>query len=223
MLFELTKCFALLSKKQDGTFLKMWCEEGTFRFHMSNNNNFRQSTFRQSSSNQHIMSTPDPRSSTLSTPDPKPNYGIKLRENEDEEQPRKDEEEEETKQREDEQLEGVQTEDGQLEEEQQECDKIQEGNDSDKSRVNVNQYGYPERGHFKQAIFSYCKDVNIIQYHYRGPLIYQVPSCCSLCKIHANNSLKYVCVKHSDSAWHEWTTDCEKINPTYDLTYLEPI
>ena len=79
MLFELTKCFALLSKKQDGTFLKMWCEEGTFRFHMSNNNNIRQSTFRQSTFNHHNMSTPDPRLSTLSTSDPKPNYRLKLR------------------------------------------------------------------------------------------------------------------------------------------------
>ena len=210
MLLELTKCFALLSKKQDGTFLKMWCEEGTFRFHMSNNNNFRQSTFRQSSSNQHIMSTPDPRSSTLSTPDPKPNYGIKLRENEDEEQPRKDEEEEETEQKEDEQPGDEQTEDGQLEEEQQECDKIQEGSESvlssksDKFQEYVDNGGYPQKGTFTRGIFSYCKGA----YHIGS-------RCCPLCKIHMNRRLEFVCGKHGDSFWHEETSECERVEPEY--------
>ena len=68
MLLELTKCFARVSRKQDGTFLKMWCEGGAFRFHMSNNNISRQSTFRHPSFNQHTVST----SSTMSTPDPRP-------------------------------------------------------------------------------------------------------------------------------------------------------
>ena len=78
--------------------------------------------------------------------------------------------------------------------------------ESDKSMVNVNQYGYPEKGHFKQAIFSYCKDVIILEYAYHGPTIYKV-QCFSLCKIHANNSLKYVCGTHRGSGWHEWSTE----------------
>ena len=60
-MIQLTKCFVLISKKQDGTFLKVWKEDGTYRFHMSNNN-IQQSTF-----SQQISSTPDQRTKIFNT------------------------------------------------------------------------------------------------------------------------------------------------------------
>ena len=226
ILLELTKCFARVSSKQDGTFLKMWCEGGAFRFHMSNNNNSRQSTFRHPSFNQHTMSTPsttstpdprpstqdpgpstlDPGPSTLSTPDPEPICELNLREGvgekvqRDEEQPSDEDEEPKDQPMIGEQPDGKQTE-----------------GESDESITNVNQYGYPDKGRFERAIYSYCEDVEIISPYSSHPLIDQVPCCCSLCKIHVNNNLKYVCYEHRGSAWHERTIHCVKINPTYDI------
>ena len=145
ILVELTKCFAMLSKKQDGTFLKMWSEAGTFKFHMSNNN-IRHTSF------QHIISTPDPK------PKIKTDHGLKLIEQEKEEQSQKDEEEDEDGQLEDEQPEGEQPEDEQqdehLEEEQQE-----------KENVNTNQENSENCAHPEKVvkrnrrIFSYGVNV----------------------------------------------------------------
>ena len=130
MLLELTKCFAMVSKKQDGTFLKMWYEGGAFKFHMSNNNNTKQSTFRHPSFNQHTMSTPDPRPSTLdpglSTPDPEPICELDLREDEDEH----------------------------LEEEQQEKENI------DTNQENSENCAHPEKVvKSDRKILSYCNNV----------------------------------------------------------------
>ena len=226
ILTELTKCFSMLANKHDGTFLKLWSEEGNIKFHLSNNN-VRQTSFQHSTFSHHPISTPKQKleekvDETRVLRDEK---GVLNEDGEPEEHPQNDvDEQRDEEQGREEQPEGKKTEVVEQQERVtlQDCSVDVRPPESDKSMVNVNQYGYPEKGHFKQAIFSYCKDVIIIEYAYRGPTIYKV-QCCSLCKIHANNSLKYVCVKHSDSAWHEWTTDCEKINPTYDLTYLEPI
>ena len=149
-----------------------------------------------------------PSSNTISTPERKlgeeandkqvqrDEKGVVNEQNKDkkhEEQPRKDEEEEKDEQREEEQPEGKQTED-----EQQERVTIQENSvsalssESDTSLEKVNQYGYLDKGHFKHAIFSYCEGVQWTFVRTR----LQDFQCCSLCKIHANNSLKYVCNKH---------------------------
>ena len=200
---------------------------------MSNNNISRHSTFRRPSFNQHTMSTPsttstpdprpstqdpgpstqdpgpstlDPGPSTLTTPDPEPICELNLREGvgekvqRDEEQPSDEDEEPKDQPMIGEQPDGKQTE-----------------SESDESMANVNQYGYPDKGLFERAVYSYCEDVKIITPHSSRPLIDQVPCCCSLCKIHVNNNLKYVCYEHRGSAWHERTIHCEKINPTYDI------
>ena len=144
------------------------------------------------------MSTPDPRPSTLdpgpstlSTPDPEPICELDLREDvgekeqRDEKQPDEKNEDEEPKDHPmiGEQPDGKQTEDK-----------------SDNSLVNVNQYGYPNKGHFERAIYSYCT----------GTSAGLKPSCCSLCKIRAfgGGSVKYDCVRHQDARWHERNNDC---------------
>ena len=87
--------------------------------------------------------------------------------------------------------------------------------ESDKSLANVNQYGYPDKGRFERAIFSYCSKQQGTQFIGRSISYVQ---CCSLCRIHADNSLKYVCFcdEHRGSGWHEWSTECHKIEPGYD-------
>ena len=140
-LVELTKCFVMLSKKQDGTFLKMWSEAGTFKFHMSNNN-IRHTSF------QHIISTPDPK------PKIKTDHGLKLIEQEEEEQSQKDEEEEEDGQLEDEQLVDEHLEDEHLEEEQQEKENV------DTNQENSENCAHPEKVvKNSRKIFSYCVNV----------------------------------------------------------------
>ena len=144
------------------------------------------------------MSTPDPRPSTLdpgpstlSTTDPEPICELDLREDvgekeqRDEKQPGDEDVEPKDHPMIGEQPDGKQTEEK-----------------SDNSLVNVNQYGYPNQGHFERATYSYCS----------GTSAGLKPSCCSLCKIHAFNSrLKYVCVMHEDARWHERNPGCTKV------------
>ena len=52
-MIELTRCFSMLAKRHDGTFLKLWSDGGSIKFHLSNNNvrrmNVQHSTFSQNS------------------------------------------------------------------------------------------------------------------------------------------------------------------------------
>ena len=206
-LIELTKCFYMLTKCHDGTFLKFWSEGGTIRFHLSNNNvrrtNFQHSSFRQPTFSQQSTSTPN-----LKLGERLDDQGVLNDEkNEDKDHPLNDVNELKDEKQPDEKNEDKEPKDHPLNGEQP--DRKQTEDKSDKSLVNVNQYGYPDKGHFEWAIFSYCWGTH------SGMNAY----CCSLCKIHApNNGLKYFCSTHRGSGWHEWTTECEKSYPNIILT-----
>ena len=209
ILIELTKCFATLAKGHDGTFLKMWSDEGTFKFHFSNNNvrqpSFQHSTFSKQS---------------ISTPEPKPSYGRKLGEKGDKKQSQSDEEGAVDEQNEDNQPEDGQTEDEtedvRLDDEQQMRDVVKEcGVESDKVILStpdkfqeyVNSPDYPHTigGRFKGGskkgiIYSWCEkeycrqcESNVILQNKHG----------------INSRIKIFCDTHRDSHWHELTPQCK--------------
>ena len=212
-LIELTKCFYMLTKCHDGTFLKFWSEGGTIRFHLSNNNvrrtNFQHSSFRQPTFSQQSTSTPNQKLGER-VEDKRVLNGEK---NEDKDHPLNDVDEQSDQKQPDEKNEDREPKDHPLNGEQP--DGKQTENESDKSLAIVNQYGYPDKGRFERAIFSYCSGEQGTQFIGRSISYVQ---CCSLCRIHADNSLKYVCFcdEHRGSGWHEWSTECHKIEPGYD-------
>ena len=189
-LIELTKCFSMLANKHDGTFLKMWSEGGTVKFHLSNNN-VRQPSFRHSTFFQHSISTPD----------------RKLGEKADDKQLQRNEEGVVNEQNEDKQPEDGQAEQ-ETDDEQQMQDAVQEcGVESDKgilsTRVkfqeHVNSPDYPHifnkyMAEFSKDIFSICENAG-----------------CGRCKINRicrslnndNDHIKFVCDTHRGSHWHK--------------------
>ena len=70
----------------------------------------------------------------------------------------------------------------------------------DKIQEYVENQGYPHKGPFSKGIFSYCKDAG---------------TCCALCKLHIHKELKFACYTHRGLAWHEETSQWERIHPTY--------
>ena len=216
-LIELTKCFSMLANKHDGTFLKIWSEGGTVKFHLSNNN-VRKPSFQHSMFSQHSTSTPNRKfeekvDDKLVLSDEKEVVNEQNKDQEHEEQPRNEEDEEEEDLREEEQPE-QESEDG-----QQERVKLQVNSESvqssasDRSLENVNCAGYPPDGTFQRKIFSYCEGALETISRDRST---KNLSCCSLCKLIANNRLKYVCKKHTGSAWHEEIYhNCERFEPVY--------
>ena len=170
----------------------MWSEAGTFKFHMSNNN-IRHTSF------QHIISTPDPK------PKIKTDHGLKLIEQEEEEQSQKDEEEEEDGQLEDEQLVDEHLEDEHLEEEQQEKENI------NTDQENSENCAHPEKVvKSSRQIFSYCVNVEG-----QDRTEDSFDCCCNWCYTYIGRGLWYVCMTHKGSGWHDETPDCKKVFPDY--------
>ena len=209
ILTELIKCFSMVANKHDGTFLKLWSEGGNIRFHFSNNN-VRQTSFQHSTFSHHPISTPNKKLGEKVDVKQMLNdeKGVLNEDKEPEEHPQNDVDE----QGREEQPEGKQTEIEQQERVTlQDCSvnlRSYESIISDKRLVNVNHNGYPDKGQFKQAIFSYCRSMH-------EGLEIRDAQCCSLCNTHVNNGLKYVCYTHRDAGWHEQTVYCQKIEPIY--------